>query len=301
MKTIHKKRSSSGLYRRINRRGWWFVVPALALIALTCYYPMVQSFILSLYKGKGNTLTFAGLRNYQRFLQDKTFWAALKNTLFYLVIQVPVMLSLALILASILNNPKLKCKGIYRTLLFLPCATSLVCCSIVFKQLFATDGLINSLLMRWGAVSEPIGFLTNVTWARIVVVVMMLWRWTGQNMVFYLAGLQNIDSQVYEAARIDGASRAQQFSYITIPMMRPIILMTVILSTNGTMKMFDEVFCLTNGGPNDATITLSVYIYRLTFQNVPQFGYASAIAYVIFIIVAILAVLQMKVGEKNEG
>ena len=118
-------------------------------------------------------------------------------------------------------------------------------------------------------------------------------------MIFYLAGLQNIDYQVYEAARIDGASATQQFTKITVPLLKPVILMTTVLSTNGTLQLFDEVKNMTKGGPNNATTTISTYIYKLTFEQVPQFGYASALAYTIFIMVAILAFMQMKVGDKE--
>lgn len=293
--TTRKKKG--GLERRIRRKGWIFILPATILIAILSFYPMIQAFILSLQSGKGNALSYTGFSNYLRLFRDKTFLAALQNTFFYLIIQVPIMLVMALILASMLNDKTLRGKGIYRTLIFLPCATSLVSCAIIFKQLFSANGFINNLLMNMSLIQEPLPFLTSAPWARVVIIITMLWRWTGYNMVFYLAGLQNIDSQVYEAARIDGASVTQQFTKITVPLLRPIILMTTILSTNGTLQLFDEVKNMTNGGPGNGTISLSLYIYRLTFENVPQFGYASAIAFTIFIMVAILAALQRKVGD----
>lgn len=294
-KTVHIKKG--GLERGIRRKGWLFILPAVILIALLCFYPMVEAFLLSLKSGKGNALSWTGFSNYTRLVKDKTFIAALQNTFFYLILQVPVMLVMALVLASMLNDKTLRGKGIYRTLIFLPCATSLVSCAIIFKQLFSANGFINNLLINWSLIQEPLPFLTNAAWARIVIIITMLWRWTGYNMVFYLAGLQNIDNQVYEAARIDGASVVQQFSKITVPLLKPIIIMTTILSTNGTLQLFDEVFNMTQGGPGNGTVTLSLYIYRLTFQNVPQFGYASAIAFTVFIMVAALAAIQRKVGE----
>ncbi len=294
-------RHRPNLERGIRRKGWLFVLPATLLIAVLCFYPMIQAALLSMQTGKGNALKWAETfyYNYARLFKDKTFTAAVYNTFFYLVIQVPIMLALALILAAMLNDKKLLGRGIYRTLIFLPCATSLVSCAIIFKQLFAANGFINTQLMAAGWISEPVSFLTDGVLARLVIIATMLWRWTGYNMVFYLAGLQNIDTQVYEAARIDGASVVQQFTRITVPLLRPIILLTTVLSTNGTLQLFDEVFNMTNGGPGNNTITLSVYIYRLTFQNVPQFGYASAIAYAIFLAVAALAFVQLKVGESK--
>ncbi len=285
-----------GLEAKIARKGWLFIALGTALILVMSFYPMIQAFLLSLQSGKGNALKWNGIGNYERLLKDATFKTAMSNTFFYLVLQVPIMLVMALILAAMLNDKTLKGKGIYRTLIFLPCATSLVSCAIIFKQIFSSNGFINSMLIRFDLIKDPLPFLTDGNWAKIVIVITMLWRWTGYNMVFYLAGLQNIDSQVYEAARIDGATWMQQFWNITVPLLRPIILMTTVLSTNGTLQLFDEVLNMTAGGPGNATTTMSHYIYKMTFQNVPQFGYASALAYVIFIMVAVLAFIQMRVG-----
>ena len=146
-------------------------------------------------------------------------------------------------------------------------------------------------------VEEPIAFLTQNSTAKFIIIITMLWRWTGYNMIFYLAGLQNIDPGIYEAAKIDGANAYQRFSKITLPLLKPIILMTTILSTNGTLQLFDEVKNMTNG--DFKTITLSKYIYELTFEGTPKFGYASAISYVILILVAILALIQLKVGDSK--
>lgn len=298
--TVLVRPKSRGLEYRTARKGWLFVLPAAILILVMSFYPMVEAFLLSLQAGNGNQLRYAGFSNYARLLKDTTYKAALSNTFFYLIVQVPIMLLLALFLASLLNDKRLLGRGIYRTLIFLPCATSLVSCSIIFLQLFSNNGLINYLLQQSGLVKEPLPFLTNASYARVVIVVTMLWRWTGYNMVFYLAGLQNIDTQVYEAARIDGASALQQFLKITVPLLRPIILFTAILSTNGTLQLFDEVRIMTAGGPGNATISLSLYIYNTTFVRVPKFGYASAMAYTILVMVAMLSFVQMKVGEGRE-
>ena len=288
-----------GLERKTSRKGWLFVFPAILLIAVLAFYPIIQAALLSLQNGKGNALKWAGFSNFQRLLKDKTFMVALKNTFFYLIVQVPIMLLLAMVLAQMLNDRTLLGKGIYRTLIFLPCATSLVSCAIIFKQMFSTNGFINYLLIDWKLIEEPLPFLVNAAYARYIIILTMIWRWTGYNMIFYLAGLQNIDTQVYEAARIDGASVVQQFFKITVPLLKPIIVLTTILSTNGTLQLFDEVKNMTNSGPGNGTITLSTYIYRLTFENVPQFGYASAIAFVIFFMVVVLAAVQRKVGTSK--
>ena len=299
MAQTEKKVKLAGLERRTRRKGWLFVLPAVCLIALMSFYPMVQALLLSLQSGKGNALKWTGFTNYTRLLKDKTFIAAFQNVYFYLIVQVPIMLVSALILAQMLNDKTLRGKGVYRTLIFLPCATSLVSSAIIFKQLFSSNGFINVMLMNLSLINEPLPFLSDPGWARVIIVITMLWRWTGYNMIFYLAGLQNIGEQIYEAARIDGASITQQFFKLTVPLLKPIILLTTILSTNGTLQLFDEVRTMTNSGPGNATMSLSTYIYRLTFENVPQFGYAAAIAFTIFIMVAVLSSIQRKAGASS--
>lgn len=286
--------------QRLNLTGWGFLGPAILLITCFNLYPMVNAFILSLKTGTGTQLTFAGLSNYLRAFQDDVFVQSIKNCLLYLILQVPIMLILALILASALNRPHLKCRGLFRTCIFLPCATSLVAYAIVFRSLFAIDGFINNLLLKTGIIHEVYNFLANPTSAKIVIIIALIWRWTGYNMVFYLAALQNIDSQVYEAARVDGASSIKTFFHITLPLLKPTILMTAIMSTNGTLQLFDESMNLTAGGPGNASITMSHYIYNTAFKGVPNFGYTSAMSFVILIMVAILAFVQMKVGDDNE-
>ncbi len=298
--TTGSNKKKMSLEKRHNLTGWAFLTPATLMIAVMSFWPMIQAFFLSLQTGIGNKLSFAGLTNYIRMFQDKTFMQSLVNTFFYLIIQVPVMLILALMLASMLNNKDLRCKGIFRTAIFLPCATSLVSYAIIFRSLFGVDGFFNSVLIKMGILNTGYNFLNNATSAKIIIIVALVWRWTGYNMVFYLSGLQNIEYSVYEAAKIDGASPLQTFFKITVPLLKPTILLTAIMSTNGTLQLFDESMNLTKGGPAYATITMSHYIYEQTFKNVPKFGYAAAMSFLIFILVAILAFIQMKVGDKRD-
>jgi lactose/L-arabinose transport system permease protein len=293
-----KYMKQTSLPNKHDRWGWIFVSPAAFMIFVLSFYPMVHAFILSLQSGLGNNLRFSGIRNYHRLFQDATFLNSVANVFEYLILQVPIMLLLALILASILNNPKLKYRGFFRTLVFLPCATALVSSAMIFKSFFAIDGIVNFLLVKTGIISNPISWLSHPIWAKLIIILVITWRWTGYNTIFYLAGLQNIDIAVYEAAKIDGASPTQQFLRITIPLLRPVILLTTIMSTNGTLQLFDEVKNLTGGGPGISTITISQHIYNLSFVYNPQFGYAAAISYVILIMVALLSFLQMKVGDR---
>ncbi|MBQ6324788.1 MAG: sugar ABC transporter permease [Clostridia bacterium] len=297
----NKKRG--GVQARQQAAGWAFLTPATLLIFLMSFYPMVQAFITSLKTGSSANLQWAEplFNNYSRMLQDRMFKTAMGNTFLYLLIQVPIMLVLAILLAQLLNNKDLKFRGLFRTMIFLPCATALVSYAIIFKTLFATQGLINSWLVGIGIVKENINWLGQPGTAKAVIIIALLWRWTGYNMVFFLAGLQNIDYSVYEAANIDGASGWQTFWSITVPLLKPVIVMTGIMSINGTLQLFDESVNLTNGGPANTTITMSHYIYNNSLgQGVANFGYASALAFVVFILVAVLAFINMKVGDTRD-
>nr|WP_322907369.1 MULTISPECIES: sugar ABC transporter permease [unclassified Paenibacillus] len=289
-----------GNYMKESITGWVFVGIAAALIAIFYFYPMIQALILSFQTGKGMNLKFNGLDNYARLFVDSTFIMAVKNTFIYLLFQVPLMVILALFISVLLNDRNLKFKGFFRTAIFLPCITSLVAYSVVFKYLFAPDGLVNSMLMGIHVIGAPIQWITDPFWAKITIIIAITWRWTGYNMIFYLSGLQNIDSSIYEAARIDGASAIRQFFSITVPLLKPIILFTSITSTIGTLQLFDEVVNITKGGPGNATTTISQYIYNLSFKYSPDFGYAATVSYSIVIMVIILSFIQFKVaGERN--
>ena len=293
-----KKRFS--ISQKQSLAGWAFLTPAVILIAVMSFLPMIQALFLSFKSGVGANLRWAGAVNYLRMFKDPVFMQALSNNFVYLIIQVPIMLVSALVLASLLNNKDLRFKGLFRTAIFLPCATSLVSYAVIFRSLFAVDGLVNTALIKLGVLSTGYNFLGHPDSARIVIILALIWRWTGYNMVFYLAGLQNIEYSIYEAAKIDGASPFQSFSKITVPLLRPTILLTAIMSTNGTLQLFDESVNLTNGGPANATITMSHYIYNVSFKYVPNFGYAAAMSYLILILVAVLAFIQMKVGDKRD-
>lgn len=294
------KSPNMGLSKKQNFSGWIFLTPAVTLIFIMSFIPMIKALILSFQTGVGTKIRWAGFYNFARMFQDKVYIQTLKNTFLYLIVQVPIMLLLALMLASILNNKNLKWKGFFRTCIFLPCATSLVSYAIIFRSLFAKDGFINFILIKMGILHMGYDFLTHPTSARIVIILALIWRWTGYNMVFYLSGLQNIEYSIYEAAKIDGASSWKTFWKMTIPLLRPTILLTAIMSTAGTLQLFDESVNLTGGGPANASMTMSHYIYNLSFEYVPNFGYAAAISYMILIMVAILAFIQMRVGDSRE-
>ena len=296
-----KKHRFWTMERKQSATGWAFLLPAALLICIFSFWPMFQALLTSFKRGLPTALQYSDplWRNYQRMAQDKVFIQSVTNTFTYLIIQVPIMLILAIILASLLNNRDLKFRGLFRTCIFLPCATGLVAYSMIFRTLFTYDGMVNSVLVGMGLLKGPINWLNDPVYAKAVIILGLIWRWTGYNMVFFLSGMQGIEYSVYEAARIDGANMFQQLIKITIPLLKPIILVTGIMSTNGTLQLFDESVNLTRGGPGNMTITMSHYIYNTMFTKNPNFGYAAAMSFVILILVAILSAIQMKVGDKR--
>ena len=286
------------MHQKQSLAGWAFLAPATLLIFVLSFYPMFSALLTSFKRGRPTALEWSDplIRN---MLRDKVFLQSVTNTLTYLIIQVPIMLALAVIFASLLNNRNLKLRGLFRTCIFLPCATGLVAYSMIFRTLFTYDGMINNVLLRFGIISEAINWLNDPVYAKAVIIIGLIWRWTGYNMVFYLSAMQSIEYSIYEAARIDGANGLQQLTRITIPLLRPIILVTAIMSTNGTLQLFDESVNLTRGGPGNMTITMSHYIYNTMFTKNPNFGYAAAMSFVILVMVAVLAAIQMKVGDKR--
>ena len=286
---------------KVNDKTMWakLAFPAMFFVTAFMLYPFVYSIVLSLYSHKGLTSTWQGLGNYARLLQDKIFLKALGNNILFLAIQVPIMLVLGLFFAYLLQTDNLKCRGFFRTALFLPCVTSLVAYSIVFRIMFQNDGLINSILMNLGLIEYPIQFFTDRFWARAVVIIALCWRWTGYNAMYYIAGLQNIPRDVIEAARIDGANPVQEFFQVVVPQLKQVIVFTSITSTIGTLQLFDEVTTLTKGGPANATMTASYYIYKQSFELNNNYGYSAAMSWVIVFIIAVLSLIQLRATKED--
>lgn len=289
--------ANARLGRTEHITGWTFIAPALVLLGIFMLYPILWSLWMSFQVGKGMNFNFGGFANIVRLTKDPVFIRALVNTLTFLVVQVPIMILLALLAAVALNDPKLRFRGFFRTAIFLPCVTSLIAYSSLFKSMFSNDGIINQALLSLHVIGAPIPWLTDPFWAKVVIISAITWRWTGYNMIFYLAALQNIDRSIYEAARIDGIPGWARFWHITVPMLKPVILFTTILSTIGTLQLFDEVNNITQGGPGNGTLTLSMYIYNLTFRMMPSFGYSATVSWVIVAIVAVLSIIQFVIAR----
>lgn len=276
---------------------WLFIAPALIFILCFSIYPLIETIYLSFMTQRRGDIVFVGFSNFKRLLSDQYFFISLKNSLIYLVIQVPIMTMLAILLSIALHSGITKLKGLFRTIYFIPFIVESVAYSLIFILLFQESGVVNFLLSLFNI--EPIMWLTQTWPARILIMLIMTWRWTGYNMIIILAGLQGIPNDYYEAATIDGANAFHKFAKITIPMLKPVILFSTILSTIGTLNLFTEPYLLTNGGPNNSTISLGLYIYRQAFQSL-NLTYAATISLAILLIMAILSRLQMKVGDNTK-
>ncbi|MFF1647705.1 carbohydrate ABC transporter permease [Streptomyces sp. NPDC058240] len=278
--------------RRRRRRptAWLFAGPAAALFALFFAYPLGASLLQSFTTEDAGATHWVGLDQYRRMIDDPAFLESLLNTGIILVVQVPVMIGLALVLAVLLNQSWLRFRGTWRAVYFLPAVTTLVAYAVVFQVLLKTDGgLVNQIL---GAVGiGQVDWLNSPTWARVSLIASLTWRWTGYNAVILLAGLQSIGKEQYEAAAIDGATTFSTYARVILPQLRPVVLFCVITSTIGTLQLFDENYVLTRGGPDDATLTPVVYLYKVGFQQL-DFGYAAAIAWVVVAIIAAVSALQ---------
>ena len=278
---------------------YYFLLPAILLFTIFTIYPFVKTLILSFQVREAGQYVWTGFGNYKRLVNDAVFIKALKNTFTILIFQVPIMTTLSLLIAVGLNSALVKFKSIFRISYFTPAVTGLVAYSIVFSILLNDDfGLVNYILNSVGL--EGVAWLSSPLWAKVAMMIAITWRWTGYNMVIMLSGLQGIPETLYEAAKIDGAGKFQQFFYITLPQMKPIILFSVVLSTIGTLKLFSEPYILTSGGPNNSTLTIALYLYRTGFRYF-KFGYASAISYVLVILTAIFSYVQLKIGGEDSG
>ena len=283
---------------REDLTGWAFAAPFVILFGVFLAFPILASFLLSFtsfgLRDLANPIgaTFVGLKNYIDLLGDAKFWTSLFNTFYFVVVGVPVTLALGLLIANALNRGVTRFRTAFRVGYYLPVITSIVAIAVVWRFLLNPDvGLVNMLLAAVG-INGP-AWLADPVLAMPSIIAMAVWRNLGFAMVVFLAGLQAIPAALYEAASIDGAGRWQAFRFVTIPMLRPTILFMTVITTIGYLQLFEEPFVMTDGGPLDKTLSVTMYMYQQGFTFFHQ-GYASALAYILFIIVATIAFLQFK-------
>ena len=278
--------------------GWSFALPFVILFGVFLALPILAAFLFSFTSFGLRDITnpigasVVGVDNYARLLNDPKFWKSLGNTAYFVVVGVPLTLALGLVIANALSRGVTRFRTAFRVGYCLPVITSIVAIAVVWRFLLNPDfGLINLLLAKVG-ITGP-NWLANSALAMPSIIAMAVWRNVGFAMVVFVAGMQAIPSMLYEAAAIDGAGRWQSFRYVTLPMLRPTILFMLVITTIGYLQLFEEPFVMTAGGPLDATLSVTMYMYQQGFTFFHQ-GYASAIAYVLFVIVAIVAFLQFK-------
>jgi len=285
---------------RESNSGWVLTSPYLIFFGLFVAYPLIFSFVLVFHHWSiVGPLEWVGLGNFQELFGDNLFWKAILNTLYFLIIHVPLQVFIALVLASILNS-KIPARGVYRAIFFLPVVVSGVAVTVLWKQIFSTDmGILNQVLHTMG-IQYNVPWVTDPSWAMPSIALMATWKNVGLYVVLFLAGLQSVPAQLYEAADIDGASTVQKFFYITIPAINPVMIMVLILSTLGGFSLFIEPYVLTGGGPMNSTLSGVLYVYRQAFSFF-RMGYAATIGFALAAIIMTVIMLQRHFFEREAG
>jgi multiple sugar transport system permease protein len=288
--------SAAPLRRRIavrNPIGYLFVLPYAIFFSAMIAYPLGYAFYLAFHEWSivAAEKPYVGLDNFDRLLHDDLFWKALRNTVKFLVVNVPVTVVVSMVLAVALNRG-IRGRAFFRAAYFLPYVTAGVVIALIWKWMFSTDGgFINNTLELLHL--PQIGWLTEPFWSMITIALMVAWKQMGFYVVLYLGGLQGIPQQLYEAAEVDGANAFQRFRDITVPQLRPITMLVVILSTIVGFQLFTEPYIMTGGGPLNSSLSVVLYIYQKAFQSL-EFGYAAAIGVVLAVIIMTTALIQRR-------
>ena len=282
--------------------GWWFVSPALIALAVSFAVPVVAALALSftdfdLYGVADlSTVRFVGLANYRRLLEAPLFWTALRNTFYFVLVGAPLSILASLGAALLLDARLARARGAFRTALFSPVVTTVVAVAVIWRYLLHTRyGLLNDLLGRFGI--DAVDWLGDPAWSMPAMILFAIWKNFGANMIIFVAGLQAIPAEQYEAARLDGASRVQQLRYITLPALAPTTLLVTILTMVGYFQLFAEPYVMTRGGPAQSTTSVLYFMYEEGFKWW-NLGFASAVAFVLFAIMLAGTVLQLALARR---
>jgi len=273
-----------------------FLAPFLVVFGIFLVYPIIYSLVISFSHWAAGHLVFVGFFQYRLLFRDGEFWESLLNVGLILIVQVPIMLALAAVFASLLNSPRLKGRALFQLGFFVPVLIDLVAYSLVFSFLLAQNGLVNDVLGFFG-LPRP-DWLNSAAWSKVAIMLAMTWHWTGYNVIILLGAMQGIPAEIYEAARVDGAGAFRQWWSITIPLVRPVLLFESVLSTIGTLQLFTEPYILTSGGPEHSSMTPVLYLYQVAFEQF-HFGYASAIAFTVAVLIALLSLVQLRVSRET--
>ena len=274
-----------------------FLLPSLIALSITLFLPAIQAFSLSFARYEYDLTQmpqWVGLANFQRLISDRVFWQTMGNTMLYLLGVVPILVILPLILAIAVNQ---KLRGIYwfRTAFYTPVVISMVVAGIAWKALYVNNGIINQFLYSIGF-KEGVPWLTSPQLALWSVMVVTIWKGLGYYMVIYLAGLQGIASELYEAAAIDGSDGWQKHWDITFPLMRPYLMLVAVISAISATKVFEEIYVMTQGGPRNSSKTVVYYLYERAFQDL-DVSYACTIGLVLFLGILSLSILNLRLSN----
>jgi putative chitobiose transport system permease protein len=277
-----------------------FLLPALVVLSLTVFYPALQAFYLSFTRYEFDLTqppVWIGLENLQTLLKDEVFWKTLINTFIYLIGVVPILVTVPLGLA-ILVNRAIPGMHWFRAAYYTPVVISMVVAGIAWRWLYSETGLLNQLLRALHLSDEGIPWLTSPKFALFSVMAVTVWKGLGYYMVIYLAGLQSIPADLYEAAAIDGSDGWQKHWDITIPLMKPYLFLVAVISAISATKVFEEVYIMTQGGPRNSSKTIVYYVYEQAFQDL-EMSYACAVGLVLFLIILTLSVLRLTLNRQS--
>jgi multiple sugar transport system permease protein len=290
-------------YFRENINTATLLAPWVITFAVFWLYPLGYAAWMSMtdYSTLTDTSTFIGLENYKNILGDDIFWKALSNTAVFTFGTVPVTTALALFLAVLLNSKLTRFKEFFRASYFMPSVTSMVVIALIFTNLYSRDGYINMILQTLGMPYPERGWLMEPSTALFSIMAMDVWMATGYYMVLFLAGMQTISEDLYDAAHLAGASAWQRFREITFPMIRPTLLFVVIINSIKSFQVFIEIFVMTKGGPMNETTTLVYLVFVNAFEKTDMMGYAAALAYIVFFMLMVLSFIQIKILRTDNG
>ena len=287
----------------VGRAAWWFLAPALILIFVFFFLPVLASLVLSVTDfdiyaiANPSTTRFVGLANYSKLLKTPEFWQALRNTFYFAIVGGPLTIAVALGAALLLNARLVRFKSLFRTIYFTPFVTTLVAVAIVWRYLYHTRyGLLNYMLGHLGI--APIDWLGNPKWAMPAIILLAVWKQFGYNMLIFIAGLQAIPQDLYDAAEIDGAGPVRRFFSVTLPLLGPTMLFVSVITMIGYFQLFSEPYVMTAGGPLRATTSVVLMMYEEGFRWW-RMGYAAAIAFVLFIVILIATLLQFRLQKEQ--
>ncbi len=283
--------------------AWVFVAPALIVLAVFFGLPVFSALLLSLTDfdlyalADWRNLRFVGLGNYSELLQMRIFWKSLGNTFYFVIVGVPLSISASLGAALLLNAPATRFRAFFRTALFAPVVTTLVAVAVIWRYLFHTSyGLVNWALGHLGI--PAVDWLGDPHWAMPTIILLAVWKNFGYNMVIFLAGLQAIPHDLYEAARIDGASRRRQFLHITLPMLGPVLMVVGVITVAGYFQLFAEPYVMTRGDPLQSTVSVLYFMFEEGFRWW-NLGRASAVAFLLFLIILAVTAVMMRFGRRK--